>query len=123
MKKNFWWIAAGTLITLLIGFLVVMGTGPSKYDEFAQCIEKSGTVFYGAFWCSHCQAQKADFGRASKYLPYVECSTSDGKSQTQICIDKGVKNYPTWIFADGTIQTGEVSLEELARKTACTLPL
>lgn len=123
MKKNFWWIAAGTLITILIGFLIFMQMQPSKYDEFAQCIEKSGTVFYGAFWCSHCQSQKADFGRASKYLPYVECSTSDGKGQTLICKEKGVKSYPTWIFADGTIQTGEVSLEELAEKTACTLPL
>lgn len=122
MKKNFWWIAAGTLIALLIGFLVVVQAMPGKNDELAQCIEKSGTVFYGAFWCSHCQSQKAAFGRSSKYLPYVECSTSDGQAQTQVCIDKGIKSYPTWIFPDGTIQTGEVSLEVLAEKTSCTLP-
>ncbi len=101
---------------------------PSKYDDFAKCLGEKGAEFYGAFWCPHCQGQKAMFGRAEKYLPYIECSTPDAKAQLQICRDKGVKAYPTWIFADGSAmvpaegQNDGISLTELAQKTACVLP-
>ncbi|OGI76405.1 hypothetical protein A3C67_00930 [Candidatus Nomurabacteria bacterium RIFCSPHIGHO2_02_FULL_42_19] len=96
--------------------------GPGVYDAFAQCLGDKGATFYGAFWCPHCQAQKKMFGSSAKLLSYVECSTADGKSQTQICIDKGVKSYPTWEFADGSRLTGEIALAELAEKTSCELP-
>jgi len=35
---------------------------PGKYDDFAKALKERGAVFYGAFWCGHCQAQKAEFG-------------------------------------------------------------
>ncbi|MEK9177299.1 MAG: hypothetical protein AAB923_03305, partial [Patescibacteria group bacterium] len=54
--------------------------------------------------------------------PYVECSTPDGKNQLQVCKDKGVQSYPTWIFSDGSQQTGEVPLKMLSDKTGCALP-
>ena len=53
-------------------------------------------------------------------LPYVECSTADGNSQTFVCKEKGIKSYPTWIFADGSELTGEQSFATLAEKTSCT---
>lgn len=93
-----------------------------KYDSFAQCIKNSGAVFYGAFWCPHCQNQKKAFGNSEKYLPYVECSTQDGNSQTQICKDKKIESYPTWEFKSGDRQEGEMTLQELADKTKCNLP-
>ena len=92
-----------------------------KLDTFASCLKDKGAVFYGAFWCPHCQAEKRDFGSSKKFLSYVECSTSDMK-QTQICKDKNIAAYPTWTFADGSIEKGEVSLETLAVKTGCVLP-
>lgn len=97
-------------------------TGPGKYDEFATCLKDKGAVFYGAFWCPHCQATKKLFGSSQKLLPYVECSTPDGNGQTQACIDKGVNSYPTWEFADLSRLTGEIPLEQLAEKTSCVLP-
>ena len=97
-------------------------TGPGKYDEFAMCLKDKGAIFYGAFWCPHCQKQKKLFGSSAKLLPYVECSTPDGGAQTKICIDKDVKGYPTWEFADGSRLSGEVSLAQLVEKTACVLP-
>lgn len=90
--------------------------------QFAQCLADKGALFYGAFWCPHCQAQKKLFGDAVKLLPYVECSTSDGNGQTQICKEKGITGYPTWIFADGSKADGEQSLANLAEKTGCALP-
>ena len=92
------------------------------YDEFAVCLKDKGAVFYGAFWCSHCQTQKKLFGSSQKLLPYIECSTLDGQSQTKICIDENISSYPTWEFVDGTRLTGEVSLETLAERTSCVLP-
>lgn len=100
--------------------------GPGKYDEFAKCLADKGAVFYGAFWCSHCQAQKKLFGSSQKLLPYVECSTADGRGQNQICIDKNISSYPTWHLQDGTLIPNEngagVTLETLAEKTSCVLP-
>ena len=117
----------GGLIALLIiiGFLVYAGGtsgAPGKLDGFAQCLKDKGVTFYGAFWCPHCQNQKALFGSSKKYLPYVECSTPDGQGQTEICKEKGIKNYPTWVFPDMSSTTGEVALEVLSEKSACSLP-
>ena len=126
-----------TKIFILVVVLLVIGTvamafmqkGGSeatsgKYDEFAQCLKDKGAIFYGAFWCPHCQAQKKLFGSSQKFLPYVECSTLDAKGQTQICIDKKISGYPTWEFADGTRPfSGEATLEQLSEKTECALPV
>jgi glutaredoxin len=86
-----------------IGFLSKAG-GPGKYDAFAQHLTDSGAKFYGAFWCPHCQAEKALFGSSKKLLPYIECSKAD-HSQTQACIDAKIESYPTWFFKDGITLT------------------
>jgi hypothetical protein len=114
------------LIATLLGIGIWWAFGrevePGKYDTFAQCIKDSGTTFYGAFWCPHCQNQKKMFGSSAKLLPYVECSTPDGKSQFPTCTQKDVKSYPTWEFSDGSRLTGEVALKTLAERTGCVLP-
>lgn len=121
MKK-----ALSILVALLLigGFVWLVRTPgrPGKLDGFATCIKDSGALFYGAFWCPHCQNQKAMFGSSAKLLPYIECSTPDGNSQIQSCTDAGVTGYPTWKFPDGTVKTGEVSLADLATLTNCPLP-
>ena len=117
----FWGLIV-VLIVLGLGAAFFVKTGPGDLDSFTQCLEDKGAIFYGAFWCPHCQRTKALFGNSAKLLPYVECSTPDGKSQLQECKDKEIKTYPTWIFTDGNILTGERTLQELAEKTACALP-
>ena len=121
----------GLIFIALVTWLVITPGKASKYDDFAQCIKAKNTVtFFGAFWCPHCEAQKARFGKSAKYLPYVECSTPDGQHQTQVCIDKGITTYPTWDFATGTTptattttrHTGEMELVDLAEATQCQLP-
>ena len=106
----------------LVVWLIKTPGKSGKLDTFASCIKDSGALFYGAFWCPHCQNQKAMFGSSAKLLPYVECSTPDGKSQLPLCTDAGVTGYPTWLFVDGTRESGEVSLEKLSEKTNCPLP-
>lgn len=127
-KKIFFGVL-GILVVGVIGLAVVRAksstepAGPGKYDQFATCLGEKGAVFYGAFWCPHCNAQKKLFGTSKKLLPYVECSTADGQGQTQICIDKKIDGYPTWEFADGSRLNGEIALATLAEKTQCVLPV
>ncbi len=116
------WISILVLILSGVVWLITTPTKPGKLDEFATCLSESGAIFYGAFWCPHCLNQKAMFGSSSKLLPYVECSTPDGKSQLPICVEASVTGYPTWQFTDGTRESGEVSLERLSEKTNCPLP-
>lgn len=122
MKKTWIWAAIGVLFVALVVLLIVTPGKPGKLDAFASCIKDSGATFYGAFWCPHCQATKALFGRSSRLLPYVECSTPDGKSQLPICNTAKIESYPTWEFKDGSRLSGEQSLSKLAEKTQCQLP-
>lgn len=125
MKRGvtiFWFILIA-LIVVGVGASFIPSTKASKLDSFAQCLKDRGATFYGAFWCPHCQRTKAMFGSAAKLLPYVECSTADGKNQTQICKDKGIQTYPTWTFANSTTTlTGERTLQELSDASSCPLP-
>ncbi|MBX4189069.1 hypothetical protein KW785_00555 [Candidatus Parcubacteria bacterium] len=123
MKKNtLVWGIAGLAVIILIGWLIVTPGKGGKLDAFATCLKDQGAKFYGAFWCPHCQAQKALFGRSAKLLPYIECSTPNGNSQNQVCNDAKIESYPTWEFSDATRLTGEQTLAELSSKTSCVLP-
>lgn len=115
-------LAVLVAIAVPVGAAVKYNTTPGKYDELAQCLKEKGAVFYGAFWCPHCQNQKNAFGKSFKHVPYQECSTPDGKGQLQVCTDAGIESYPTWIFADGSKVVGQQSFTTLAQKTSCQLP-
>lgn len=116
------WSAGIIIFGGLVAWLIMTPGKPGELDGFASCIAESGAKFYGAFWCPHCQNQKALFGRSARLLPYIECSTPDGQSQLKICADANVGGYPLWEFADGSRLSGEISLETLAEKTSCALP-
>ena len=113
------------LVVVLSVFVLAGCTQPApskeSLDAFAKCITDSNAKFYGAFWCPHCQEQKQLFGSSVEYLPYVECSTPDGKSQLQVCADANIPGYPTWVFADGTTASGSQSFDKLSAKTGCKL--
>lgn len=127
MNKYIYYVIALAFIAGVVWLVMTPGK-PGKYDTFAQCLGEKGAIFYGAFWCPHCQNQKAMFGRSARLLPYTECSTPNGQGQLAVCKDLGINTYPTWYFASSTsenpdIVTGEISLEELAVRTSCPLPV
>ena len=116
------WVLLG--ISAGLGVFVYLKTLPppfGTYDTFAKCIASTTTKFYGAWWCPHCHNQKNAFGDAAQYLPYTECSASDS-SELPMCVDLGIKNFPTWVFPDSSTLTGEVPLATLSQKTGCPLP-
>lgn len=123
MKKNtVIWSLVGLASVALIAWLIVTPGKPGKLDAFATCLADEGSKFYGAFWCPRCGEQKAMFGRSARLIPYVECSTPDGRGQLDICVEAGIEGYPTWEFADGSRVSGVTSLDILAEKTSCELP-
>ncbi len=121
-KKRHYGIYLLIVIVIIIAAYFLMFGSSSKYDAFAKCLTANGIKFYGAFWCPHCKDQKSMFGNSIKYAPYIECSTPDGQGQLQLCQNVNITGYPTWIFANGTREEGELSLQELSDKTGCNLP-
>jgi hypothetical protein len=121
MRKNISTIVIAVILAAAAGWWLYSYFQPGEYDAFAKCLNEKGAVFYGAFWCPHCQNQKTMFGKSAKYLNYVECSTPDGRSQLPVCQEAGIDGYPTWKFADGSRLTGEIPLGALAEKTGCKL--
>lgn len=127
MKTTYLYI--GLVVLVVVGLIFVRNTStpktsvesPTEYDTFAQCLTDAGAKFYGAYWCPHCQEQKALF-KNSKKLPYIECSTANGQGQLPVCTEAGITGYPTWVFSDGSRLDGKREFAELGEKTGCALP-
>jgi glutaredoxin len=84
---------------------------------------KIGAVFYGANWCSHCHKQKALFGaNAATKLPYVECAKDGENSQRELCRQKKIQMFPTWVI-NGQILPGTRELKDIAKATGYTGPM
>jgi uncharacterized membrane protein len=98
-------------------------TSTGNADQLAALadhLRESGAVFYGAYWCPHCQNQKAMFGGAASRLPYVECDSRGTNGQPAACQAAGVKAYPTWVIGGQTVE-GELSVSELAQRSGFIL--
>lgn len=113
-------ILAGVVLTLGIGATLAYPNNKAQtntaMDVFAKCVAAAGAVMYGADWCPHCQNEKNAFGESFKFINYVECPDNPN-----LCLQKGIKGYPTWIFGDGSALVGEQGLERLSQATACPL--
>jgi hypothetical protein len=93
---------------------------PGNYDSFAKCLTEKGATMYGAYWCSHCQNQKAMFGDSVKYIKYVECAQGGENANPSLCSQNSITGYPTWII-NGQQYQGEQSLQTLSTLTGCSL--
>lgn len=118
MKKILPWIIVIVVIAGLFYWSYALKAVPGgKYDELAKCVADKGLTMYGAYWCSHCKAEKARFGDSFQFIPYVECTDN-----AAICEAKGVRGYPTWIATSGEKYEGELGLEKISEITSCPLP-
>lgn len=132
------------LVILISLTLLLTACGPkgesSKYsqedlDNLAQCLTENDVVMYGAFWCPHCVNSKKKFGSGVGYLNYVECDSKckpdengkilsackGHKGQPELCLERDIEGYDTWIFGDGTRTTGEPALELLDERSNCNV--
>ncbi len=123
-------LMAGDLISPYLGSayvgmstagLTAEGEAAPDLVAFAKAIKDSGAIFYGAYWCPHCLAQKELFADGAKFLPYVEV-TNAARQPNQIAIDQDIEQYPTWVLADGTRLVGEQTLATLAAEIGIAIP-
>lgn len=125
--KNNYIVKFATGITVLALLAGCNGGGPKepgKYAETAKCLTEKGVVMYGAFWCPHCNSQKAAFGEAVQYITYQECDEKGENSDRLACLQAGVTSYPTWIFPGQGHLIGAQPIFALAKLANCedTLP-
>lgn len=111
----------GTMgITRWTGSMIGTAGNYSNLDNFTQCLSTSGAKMYGAYWCPHCQNQKAEFGNSVQYLSYIECDPTGPRSEYSLCSSKGIDGYPTWEIK-GKLYPGEISLQKIAELSGCKL--
>ena len=97
--------------------LIVTSESTRGSIEFAKYLKDNGVVKYSAYWCPNCLTQGELFGKqAYKELNVVECANDGINSQTQLCIDKKIKGFPTWEI-NGKLILGVLSLKELSKLT------
>jgi hypothetical protein len=103
-------------VVLLVVVVWAMWPGGSgNYNNFAACLSESGAVMYGTEWCSHCQNQKALFGKSFDNINFVDCDQN-----REDCLAAGVGGYPTWKI-NGENYPGEQSMQRLADLSGCDL--
>ena len=97
--------------------LIVSSESTKETIKFAKYLKESGVIKYSAYWCPNCLNQSELFGKqAYKELNVVECANDGKNSQTQLCIDKKIKGFPSWEI-NGKIILGVLTLEELSTLT------
>ena len=97
--------------------LIVTSESTKESIELAKYLNDNGVVKYSAYWCPNCLNQSELFGKqAYRELNVVECARDGKDSQTQLCIDKKIKGFPTWEI-NGKLFLGVLSLKELSKLT------
>ena len=126
---NYKYSTVFVIIMLAVALLIATGCKKNGNDytqkdvaEFAKCLTDKGAVMYGAFWCPHCANVKKKFGSAFQFITYVECDPRGENSKSDLCIKKGIQNYATFEFSDGSRLVGEPTWEEMGVKTGCLVP-
>jgi glutaredoxin len=87
--------------------------------SLAKHLTEVGAIFYGAYWCPHCQDQKKLFGDAMQYVTYYECDPKGENSKAEACQAAGIESYPTWII-NGQKYSGLQTFANLAKYSSYT---
>ena len=119
-KKMLIW--GGIVVLFVLAWVAGWEYRNHRYEGVAKCLASKQAKMYGLYWCPHCADQKAMFGKAFQYVPYVECAIKGGGGITEECKAAGVKLFPSWQFGSNKPIEGVFPLEELRDKTGCSLP-
>ena len=97
--------------------IIVTSESTRESIDLAKYLKDNGVVKYSAYWCPNCLKQSELFGKqAYRELNVVECARDGKNSQTQLCINKKIKGFPTWEI-NGKLFLGILSLKELSKLT------
>jgi uncharacterized membrane protein len=114
-------VGVAAILALHLQYAGVFGEPPQAEDPMARALAEhlvtSGAKMYGAFWCPHCQQQKAMFGRSANRLPYIECSPNGQNGPiAEECRKEGINSYPTWVI-DGKHMEEVMTPQKLSELT------
>jgi hypothetical protein len=115
-------IWAGIVVVVIAAYAGFWYHSNHQYDGFAKCLSSRRAKMYGLYWCPHCAEQKAMFGKAFQYVPYVECGIKGSHELAAECTAAGVKLFPSWQFGGNKPIEGVFPMQELSDKTGCVLP-
>jgi len=115
-------IWTGIVVVLIAAYAGFWYHSNHQYDGFAKCLSSRQAKMYGLYWCPHCAEQKAMFGKAFQYVPYVECGIKGSHELAAECTAAGVKLFPSWQFGGNKPIEGVFPMQELSDKTGCVLP-
>ncbi|MFM7073608.1 MAG: peptidylprolyl isomerase [Planctomycetota bacterium] len=112
----------GSLVGGALNMAAEGETQPLATDlmALARAISASGTKFYGAAWCTFCTQQKELFADAQYYLPFVEATNPD-RTLNEAGTAAGITSFPTWVFPDGSRETGVQTLATLAARSGVSV--
>jgi hypothetical protein len=119
-RRNLIW--GGIIIVIVVGFAIRWYYVNHRYDDFAKCLSSKQVKMYGAYWCPHCAEQKEEFGKAFRYVNYVECAIPGSKEMTPACKAANVQHFPAWQFGNNPLVEGVFSVQVLSDETGCSLP-
>ena len=85
-KKLIW---GGIVVLFVVAYAAGWEYRNHRYDGFAKCLASKQTKMYGLYWCPHCIEQKEMFGKAFRYVPYVECAIKDSHELTPAILHSG----------------------------------
>lgn len=92
--------------------------------EFAKCLTQKGWAMYSSFTCSACIAQKKLFGEEGfAHIKEIECNPHAPNTKVELCIEKKIRNTPTWILEQEGKEIMRIAeyqlLEDLAMYSDC----
>ena len=100
---------------------VAEGEGTPDLVQFAMDLTDAGVIYYGADWCPACTQQKQLFEDGGDNLPFVEVTLPD-RSAAPIAFEMEITAFPTWVFPDGTRETGLQTLQVLSDRSGVPIP-
>jgi hypothetical protein len=94
--------------------------GDIYLENFARCLTEKEIILYGTAWDGHTQKQKELFGKAAKYLTYIECMAEEGGTVLSECELAEIKGFPAWEIFENII-VGRISIKRLSDLSGCPL--
>ena len=92
--------------------------------ELAKCMTQKGWAMYSSYTCSACIVQKKTFGEeAFAHIEEVECNPHAPNTKVERCIEKKIRETPTWILEQNDQEVLRIAeyqlLEDLAMHSDC----
>ena len=118
------------LITIAVGIVLITSfylitqtisryTGYSIVEEdgFGECLKNKDLKLYIN---TENSAEVFDRMEVLGYLQYFSIVNCEGNKNNQVCLEKELDDFPTWII-ENKISEGELSIKELSEYSVCEL--